>query len=238
MNTRALAAAAAIVMTFALAACGGGGADPSSSSGTAPVDAPSPAPALQTLFTLATAQTAASPRGAAMASGDPQPAAGSTTLIAGLLDENSQSGIYDFSYDAYVVTALRSESVTVTSTVLTGKYLRGYGFPISIGVIEAGADLRAWGNFYVQDALQDGIAVTKYPVEKDRQYILVYKTFSNFMPQGYTLEVGDALRVEGLIDKQGEVTDLPADPGGPISVANPRPRALSRLIGQIAPVLR
>jgi hypothetical protein len=159
-------------------------------------------------------------------------------LIEGHLDADSQKGFLDFRYDAYVVTALRSGTVGVTSTVLESPFRFGYGFPISLGRIENGVELRAFGGNYEQNALDTGVAVTRYTIEKDRQYVLVYKTFAAFTPLRYTLAVGDGLRVEGRIVEDPATGELPADPGGPISLENPRPRALPHLIDQMSPVLQ
>jgi hypothetical protein len=205
-----------LVVALGVAGCGGGGPAPAD-----PAPAPGPEPTLR--FALTAAQ--------------PSPAAAATS-IEGRLDDSSQRGDLDFRYDAYVVTAVRSGPVGVTSTVVEGKYAYGYGFPISLGLIQNSADLRAHGGNYEQDALNTGVAVTRYTVEEGQQYILVYKTFGSFTPLRYTLLVGEGLRVEGRIARDPATGALPADPGGLISLGNPRPRALSQVMEQIGPVVQ
>src|SRR6478735_5797233 len=160
---------AACSLALALAACGGGGGTADVAETPAAPSTPAPAPELKALFNLASAQPAASPASGAQ-----------SNAIDSRMETSPPELGMEFVYDAYVVTAVRSGTVTVTSTVVEGRYALGYGFPISMGVIENGPDLRAFGGNYLQDALQTGVAVTRYSVQKDQQYILVYKTFGNF----------------------------------------------------------
>jgi hypothetical protein len=217
----------AFTVALGVLGCGGGGGGETSEP--API-ATAPVPTSQA-STISFALAAARPAPI-------QPPTAGATLVEGRLDTSSQKGDMDFHYDAYVVTALRSGTVGVTSTVTEGRYALGYGFPISMGLIRDGADLRAYGGNYEQNALNTGVAVTRYTVEKDQQYILVYKTFGSFMPLQYTLDVGEALRVEGRIAKDAEKAEASTDPGGLISLDNPRPRALSQLMQQISPVVQ
>ena len=94
------------------------------------------------------------------------------------------------------------------------------------------AGRHAGGN-YIKNALYDGQAVTEYPLEVGKQYILVYKTFAKFTPLTYELTVPSSVRVEGQITSIPlPVPDSQVD-DAPITLATPRPRYLSHIVDQL-----
>lgn len=228
-------------LSFLLSLAGCGGGDPS------PVtSAPAAAPASTSASAAATmvarfGLVAAQPAAAHSTASSTAPRG---TSISGRLDEDSQkealSGSVYFAYDAYVVTALESGMARVTSSVAESRFAYGYAFPISMGLIANGNELQAYGGNYERNASDTGVAVTNYTVDKDKQYILVYKTFNAFTPLRYTLEIGPALRLEGRIVKEAQVTadELPVDTGGLITLENTRPRTLARLMQEVTPVVQ
>lgn len=157
----------------------------------------------------------------------PPPGSGA---FRGVLTTASALGTLDFRYDAYVITAQESGTVTIESDVLQANpkgYEHGYGYPLSMAAIEDGVTLSAYGGNYVQDALQTGIAIMQYPVQAGRQYILVYKTFGNFTPLTYRLTLPTTLTVEGRIYAPTEPVPVPTQSSGAITLENPRPDALT-----------
>ncbi len=131
----------------------------------------------------------------------PELPSGSSAFL-GVLTTDSALGYLDFRYDAYVVTARESGSVTIRSDVLEANpdgYRYGYGYPLSIAYIQDGVTLTQNGGNYVQNALETGTAIIDYPVQAGQQYILVYKTFGKFTPLKYRLTLPSTLTVEGRI---------------------------------------
>ncbi|WP_375767154.1 hypothetical protein NR798_36540 [Archangium gephyra] len=161
-----------------------------------------------------------------------------TRTYRGVLTTRSLHGPPFFHYDAFVVTARQSGPVDISSDVIAvgpDGYIHGYGYPLSIASIEEGATLTAIGGMYLQNALEDGTAVIQYPVQEGRQYILVYKTFSNFMPLTYRLRLPTTLKMEGRIDSLPAPVPVPAGETGQISLENPRPATLSRIVDWLNP---
>ncbi|MCY1075105.1 hypothetical protein [Archangium lansingense] len=125
----------------------------------------------------------------------------------GVLTTGSQPCPPYFHCDAFVVTAQTSGLVKISSDVLQVNpdvYPNGYGYPLTIAPIEEGVTLTQYGGEYLQNALEDGTAVLQYPVQKERQYILVYKTFSSFMPLTHRLRLPASLKMEGRITTLSE----------------------------------
>jgi hypothetical protein len=156
-----------------------------------------------------------------------------TSGFRGVLTTSSALGILDFRYDAYVITARQSGTVTIKSYVLDvnpNGYRYGYGYPLSMAAIEDGASLTAYGGRYVQNALDTGTAIIEYPVQAGHQYILVYKTFGSFTPLTYRLTLPATLTVEGRIDVPPQPLPIPQSSAGLITLENPRPDALRRFV--------
>ncbi len=156
----------------------------------------------------------------------------------GVLTTDSLPGLSYFHYDAFVVTARESGTVTISSDVIEvgpNAYVHGYGYPLTIGSIDEGATLTLIGGEYVQNALDTGTAVIQYPVRQGRQYILVYKTFSNFMPLTYRLWLPPTLKMEGRIEPLPAPVPVTGGETGQISLENPRPAALSRIVDWLNP---
>lgn len=126
--------------------------------------------------------------------------------------------------------------MTISSQVIEANpngYVHGYAYPISLSPIAQGATLAANGGNYIKNALYDGQAVTEYPLEVGKQYILVYKTFAKFTPLTYELTVPSSVRVEGQITSiPVPVPDSQVD-DAPITLATPRPRYLSHIVDQL-----
>jgi hypothetical protein len=143
-----------------------------------------------------------------------------------------------FHYDAFVVTARESGLVSIMSDVLQvgpKGYVHGYGYPLTIGPIEEGANMTQIGGEYLQDALETGTAMIQYPVVKGRQYIIAYKTFSSFMPLSYRLWLSPYLKMEGRIETLPAPVPVTGDNTGQISLENPRPATLSRIVDWLGP---
>ncbi|AKJ06479.1 Hypothetical protein AA314_08105 [Archangium gephyra] len=156
----------------------------------------------------------------------------------GVLTTRSLQAPQYFHFDAFVVTARESGQVTIMSDVLEvgpNGYIHGYGYPLTIGAIEEGAMLTQIGGDYVQNALETGTAVLQYPVQKGRQYILAYKTFSGFMPLSYRLWLSPYLKMEGRIETLPAPVPVTGDNTGQISLENPRPATLSRIVDWLGP---
>jgi hypothetical protein len=153
--------------------------------------------------------------------------------VRGVLTTNSALGVLDFRYDAYVITAQESGNVIIQSDVLEANpdgYRYGYAYPLSMVAIEDGISLSAYGGHYIQNALETGTAIMEYPVQKGRQYILVYKTFGKFTPLTYLLWLPSTLTVEGRIYAPPEPVIVPQGTSGNITLENPRPDALNRVV--------
>lgn len=152
----------------------------------------------------------------------------------GVLTPTSLFGGQYFRYDAFVLTALRSGSVTLSSDVISVNpkgYVNGYGYPLSMASIAEGATFTFVGGAYLQDALETGTAVIEYPVVAGRQYVVTYKTFDSFAPQEYRLRFSPSmLRMEGRIDSLPAPVTVTGDDSGEISLRNPRPATLSRIV--------
>lgn len=155
----------------------------------------------------------------------------------GVLTTESLLGVVDLRYDAIVLTARESGWVTFRSEVLKTdhSYQYGYGYPLSVATFEEGVSLTAVGGMYLQDALADGTAVYQYPVQEGRQYILVYKTFGALMPLTYRLRIPTALKVEGRIETLPVPVPVPGGDTGPITLENPRPATLDRIVEWLNP---
>ena len=156
----------------------------------------------------------------------------------GVLTTRSLQAPQYFHYDAFVVTARESGVVTMMSDVIEvgpNGYVHGYGYPLTIAAIEEGADLTQVGGEYVQNALETGTAVLQYPVRKGRQYIIAYKTFSSFMPLSYRLWLSPYLKMEGRIASLPTPVPVTGDDTGQISLENPRPATLSRIVDWMSP---
>lgn len=153
--------------------------------------------------------------------------------VNGLLDSSSELGILDFRYDAFVLTAQATDRVVIQADVLEANpdgYKYGYGYPLSMASIEDGVTFTAYGGSYLQDALETGTAIIDYPVVKGRQYVLVYKTFGKFTPQTYCLTLPSTLKVEGRIHKPPMPVLIPQSSAGLITLENPRPDVLGRVV--------
>lgn len=154
---------------------------------------------------------------------------------AQLLPTSLFGGIW-FRYDTYVLTPKTTGTVTISGKVIDANpdgYKFGYGFPISLSEIAGGADLGARGGNYVKNALNDGEAVTEYALEAGKQYVLVYKTFDKFTPLTYELTLPSDVQVEGKIAAVAVPVPDPAVNEAPITLANPRPKALSHIVEQL-----
>ncbi|EAU69711.1 hypothetical protein [Stigmatella aurantiaca] len=148
------------------------------------------------------------------------------------LTSQSALGILDFRYDAYVVTALASQEVQLRSDVRHSAYTsypHGYGYPLSLTGIREDGTLTDLITLSYQNALDTGTAAAGYQVKEGRQYILVYKTFSQFTPLTYCLTLPPALALEGRIDVPLKPILFP-DEEGPITLQNPRPDVLSTFV--------
>ncbi|MDY7226714.1 hypothetical protein [Hyalangium rubrum] len=162
---------------------------------------------------------------------DPKPPG--NNVSCGVLTTGSALGSLDFRYDAYVVTARESGSMTLYSDVIAvnpAGYRYGYGYPLSMAAIEDGVTLAAYGGNYVQNALETGTAIIQYPVLAGRQYILVYKTFGSFTPLTYCLTLPEALTLEGRIHALPQPVTVPTNSAGLITLENPRPDVLNRFV--------
>jgi len=73
------------------------------------------------------------------------------------------------------------------------------------------------------------------PQRKGHQYILVYKTFSGFMPLTYRLWLPPTLKMEGRIEPLPAPVPVTGGETGQISLENPRPAALSRIVDGLNP---
>lgn len=156
----------------------------------------------------------------------------------GVLTTRSLQAPQYFHYDAFVVTARESGVVTMMSDVIEvgpNGYVHGYGYPLTIAAIEDGPDLTQVGGEYVQNALETGTAVLQYPARKGRQYIIAYKTFSSFMPLSYRLWLSPYLKMEGRIESLPAPVPVTGDDTGQISLENPRPATLSRIVDWMSP---
>jgi hypothetical protein len=217
------AAALLLVLLTQVTAC-----QPEPGPGPEPVPGPDETPAGQTSpYTLT-----ASPR-AADTSAEP-PGSGA---VCGLLTTNSALGILDFRYDAYVLTAVESGTVIIQSNVIEANpnsYPYGYAYPLSMAAIQDGVTFTAYGGSYIQNALDTGIAIMDYPVQKGRQYILVYKSFGAFTPLKYCLKLPSLLIVEGRIHVPPEPVLVPQRTAGNITLENPRPDALKHLVPSLS----
>jgi hypothetical protein len=150
-----------------------------------------------------------------------------------LLTTDSELGILDFRYDAFVLTARETGTVVIRGDVISvnpNGYQYGYGYPLSMASIEDGVTFTAYGGSYYQDALETGTAIIDYPVEAGHQYVLVYKTFGSFTPQRYCLSLPATLRVEGRIYTPPAPVPIPTKSEGPITLENPRPDVLNRIV--------
>ncbi|WNG16696.1 hypothetical protein [Cystobacter fuscus] len=154
--------------------------------------------------------------------------------LRGELTPTSLFGGQYFRYDAFVLTALRSGTVTLSADVISVNpkgYVNGYGYPLSMASIEEGATFTFIGGEYLQDALDTGTAVITYPVMAGRQYVVTYKTFDGFTPQKYRLRFPPSMiRVEGRIDSLPAPIPVTGGDSGQISLENPRPATLSRIV--------
>lgn len=149
------------------------------------------------------------------------------------LNTDSALGILDFRYDAYVVTAQATQLVKIRSDVLASahtSYPYGYGYPLSLTDIREDRTLAHVMTESYQDALETGTAIAGYRVQQGQQYILVYKTFSQFTPLTYCLTLPGALTLEGRIDIPLEPILFPEQQEGPITLQNPRPDVLSTFV--------
>lgn len=161
------------------------------------------------------------------------PAPPGSGVSCGVLTTSSALGVLDFRYDAYVVTARESGTMTLQSDVISANpagYRYGYGYPLSMAAIEDGVTLSAYGGNYVQNALETGTAIIGYPVQAGRQYVLVYKTFGSFTPLTYCLKLPSSLTVEGRIYMPPQPVPSPSISTGLITLENPRPDALNRFV--------
>jgi hypothetical protein len=161
-----------------------------------------------------------------------------TRSYRGVLTTRSLPGLPYFHYDAFVVTARQTGPVNLSSDVIEvgpNGYVHGYGYPLSIAPIEDGATLTAIGGEYLQNALETGTAVLQHPVQGGRQYILVYKTFSSFMPLTYRLRLPSTLKMEGRIESLPAPVPVTGGDTGQISLENPRPATLSRIVDWLNP---
>lgn len=141
-----------------------------------------------------------------------------------------------FRYDVYVLTAQESGKVTITSDVIAANpdgYRYGYAYPLSLSRIETGATLNAYGYNYLKNALDDGHAITEYTLEAGKQYALVYKSFDKFTPLTYELTLPDSVQVEGYVTSLTTPVADPTADDSPISLTNPRPKSLDRIVTQI-----
>ncbi len=193
----------------------------------------SPAPAPDSLRTSAHA-LAEVPVDEAVADADPSPPG---RAYRGVLDPESLRGVVDLRYDAFVLTARETATVTLRSEVLKTDhaYPHGHGYPLSIAALEEGVNLTAIGGLYLQDALEDGKAEYQYPVVEGRQYILVYKTFGAFVPLTYRLRIPTALKLEGRIQSLPAPVPVPEGDRGHITLENPRPATLDRIVEWLGP---
>ena len=96
--------------------------------------------------------------------------------------------------------------------------------------IEDGVTFTAYGGSYIQNALETGTAIIDYPVVAGHQYILVYKTFGSFTPLTYCLTLSSELILEGRIYTPPAPVPIPTVSTGLITLENPRPDALNRLV--------
>jgi hypothetical protein len=159
-----------------------------------------------------------------------EPPPGNNAFVAVLTPSTGLASSY-FHYDAYVVTARESGTVKIQSDVLESqRYAYGYGYPLSMTSIKDGISLTAYGGNYIQNALETGTAIMDYPVVAGRQYILVYKTFSNFTPLTYRLTLPSMLKVEGRIHALPEPVIVPTSSTGDITLENPRPDRLHQFV--------
>jgi len=168
------------------------------------------------------------------AAADPSPPG---RAYRGVLTTESLLGVVDLRYDALVLTARESAVVTFRSEVLKTdhSYKYGYGYPLSVATFEEGVSLTAVGGMYLQSALEDGTALYQYPVEKGRQYILVYKTFGAFTPLTYRLRIPTALKVEGRIQSLPAPVPVAGGDTGQITLENPRPATLDTIVEWLNP---
>jgi hypothetical protein len=159
---------------------------------------------------------------------------GNGTYLGILTTDSVMGGSVDFRYDAYVITARVSGSMTLQSDVLesspNNSYRYGYGYPLTMAAIADGITFTQYGGNYAQDALNTGTAIISYPVQAGQQYILVYKTFSAFTPLTYRLTLPASLVVEGRIYAPPEPVPVPPNSSGPITLENPRPDVLHRIV--------
>ncbi|WP_224362306.1 hypothetical protein [Hyalangium versicolor] len=160
----------------------------------------------------------------------PPPSPGSGDMIRGKLTTSSFGGP-DFRYDAYVVTARKSGTVRIQSNVLESQlYPYGYAYPIELLDIDEGFQLTAWACENYQNALDTGTAILDQRVVAGRQYILLYKTFTNFTPLTYHLTVSPLLKVEGQIHVPLDPASVPPSSPGLITLENPRPDVLDHFM--------
>lgn len=164
---------------------------------------------------------------------EPNPPQQDRSFYGELTPTSLFGGTY-FRYDAFVLTALRDGWVTLSADVLSvkpGAYEYGYGYPLSMASIAEGATFTFVGGNYLQSALETGTAVIEYPVVAGRQYVVTYKTFDGFTPQEYRLRFPAAMmRMEGRIDTLPAPVPVTGNDSGQISLENPRPATLSRIV--------
>jgi hypothetical protein len=175
--------------------------------------------------------------------------------LTGLLDKHSPTW-FDFGrsgmfFDAYVVTARRSGTTSIFSSVSPNgdTYELGYGFPFTVQAIDPSAPLPALSMDLVHgmplpdNALDDGKARVDLQVEADKQYVVVFKNLFGDRTYetsslNYTLTLcGSDLQVEGKLWIAEDETDLiPAESlTGAISLDNASPGAMGQLASTIAP---
>jgi len=210
------------------AACGPA-LTPQSEPAPGPVQTPGGSPASTTtaLFTLVVAP--------------PDPEAGTdrpqkqNTVLEVLSSQTAPTGGL-LAYHAYVVTALESGVMRIQSEVLKAgpnAYPYGYGYPLDTGTLNEDFSLTFWASHYVQDALTTGTAIYEHQMVKGHQYVLLYKTFPSFMPLTYRLTLPPTLKAEGRIQMLWPQVTVPADSTGLITLENPRPDVLNRLMAEL-----
>lgn len=161
-------------------------------------------------------------------------APGSGTVIRGMLTQSSFGATDDYRYDAFVVTARESGTVSLRSDVLESqRYPYGYGYPLDLLHIDAGFELSAWASVDYQNALETGTAILAHQVMAGRQYILIYKTFDAFTPLTYGLTVPPTLTVEGQISRLPVPVPMSPNGTGLITRENPRPEVLEQFMGSM-----
>jgi len=103
-----------------------------------------------------------------------------------------------YRHDAYLVRARRSGMAIVQAEVIEANpkgYKHGYGYPLNIKPLDGDLS-HVIGAEYLQDALETGTAIIKFPVQEGRQYRLEYKTFDNFTPLKYRITLSAELVLE------------------------------------------